>query len=60
MTCTDNKDLFNCQEEEEKPMKKMNGQMMVPYHIWNNDHRKTHCPHQDMLGSGQELCEKLR
>lgn len=41
-------------------MKKMNGQMMVPYHIWNNDHRKTHCPHQDMLGSGQELCEKLR
>lgn len=41
-------------------MKKMNGQVVVPYHIRTDDHWTTHCPHQDMLGSGQELCEKLR
>lgn len=41
-------------------MKKMNGQMMVPHHIRNDDHWTTHHSYQDMLGSGQELCEKLR
>ncbi|PKU30949.1 hypothetical protein llap_18747 [Limosa lapponica baueri] len=51
MSFTVIKVLFNCQEEEKKPMKKMNGQVMVPYHIWNDNQWTTRCPHQDMVGS---------
>uniref|UniRef100_A0A8B9PEU7 Eukaryotic translation initiation factor 3 subunit G N-terminal domain-containing protein n=1 Tax=Apteryx owenii TaxID=8824 RepID=A0A8B9PEU7_APTOW len=54
MTCTTSKEFLSCQEEERKPMKKLTGQAMVPCHIWKSNYWTTCCPHQDMLGSGQE------